>query len=229
MRAFLRFVATLVTLLIIAVSVYYLARINREYKESHPIVDSYTEAESSNKVVEPITKVEDNKTEDKDPNTFSQEEKESILNGIRSIVNLNIMANVRKNEKISFTKEQYNPILYLNQEIKSGDESGEELVTEDFPDSIDCNLQVAGSMAYITPQDSKYDSFQFHYSEDGNLVAYIREYANTNVKASYYFEHDEYLDYSINSLDRNYDIREDDKEILKRAKEIYSKYFLENN
>ena len=144
---------------------------------------------------------------------------------------MNIIANVRKTINTSITKAQYNEVLvdlFVSGDSGEKNMSGEESKKVIIPDTIPCTVQIAGSMIYIVPQIDGLDSFEYHYRGDNKLMAYVREFAGTSIKATYYFENGELLDKEVNTFDTKYSVNENTEDILKRANDFYNSFLKED-
>ena len=224
MRQFIRILAIIFTIVVLIGVTYFLVKYNTDYVANHPLPSG----EEQVKINETKEKVEVTLESKEAIEKYAKEEKASLISSIKNTIKMNIGATVRKSINTNITKANYNEVAFI---VSSENASGNSLSGEDkieIPDSIPCTIQIAGSMAYIIPNDRKLDSFEFHYRGDNKLVAYVREYAGTAVKASYYFENGELLEREVNDQDSKYNVFEDDGLILQRAEELYKLYFTEN-
>ena len=223
MKLFLKFLAVAVTIAIIVATTYYLVQYNKAFVENNPKQSSNEEADTDNGNID----IKDVTPESKENiEKIAKEEKESLISVIKSTINLNTIANVRNTSNKTIPKSYYGEIV-LNSYDDSGEEGSGEKETVQLPDTIRCTIQIAGSMINIVPDDDNLDSIEFHYRGDNKLVAYIRKYAKTSIKATYYFENGELLDKEINSFDQKYSVFESAEDILKRANEIYNAFLKE--
>ncbi len=222
MRQFVKIFIVLITIAVIVGTTYFLVNYNEEYVENHPASSEENKIEANKSKEKAEVTLESKESIEK----YALEEKESIINTIKSTINMNIIANARKTVNRKINKSHYVELKVDNQnesgEIVSGEVSGEEDIP--IPDMIPCTIQVAGSMINIVPDDNRLDSFEYHYRGDNKLVAYVRKFAGTNIKATYYFDNGEFLDREVNSFDTKFNIAEDTADILRRANENYEAF-----
>ena len=225
MKQFFRIMAIIFTIVVLVGVTYFLIKYNKEYTENNPKPSGETKVS----IEKPKEKAEVTIESKEAIEQYAKEEKDSLISGIKSSINLNTIANVRKTTSEKIKKAQYGEmIVWPNDsgEKLSGDNSGKVKEIQ-LPETILCNVQVAGSMINIVPVDSKLDSIEFHYRGDNKLIAYIRKFAGTNIKVTYYFENGELLDKEINTFDQRYNVAEDTANILKRADENYNAFLKE--
>ena len=226
MRQFIRILAVILTIAVLVGTIYFLVQYNKDYVENNPNPsgDEKISIENKNEKVEVTLESKEN------IERYAKEEKESLISAIKSTINLNTIANVRKTINKKISKSYFGKLVIPNEnssEAVSGENSGE-METFIIPDSVQCSIQVAGSMINIVPEDDRIDSIEFHYRGDNKLVAYVRKYAGTNIKATYYFENGELLDKEVNTFDTKYNVFETETEILKRVDNLYNDFLKED-
>ncbi len=225
MKQFFRILSIILTIAILFATTYFLVKYNKDYVENHPVSSEENNVENNKPKEKAEVQLESKESIEKN----AKEEKESLINTIKSTINMNIIANARKTINRKIHNSHY-VVLKLENEIESGETVSGESSGEDIqiPDMIPCTIQVAGSMVSIIPDDNRLDSFEYHYRGDNKLVAYVRKFAGSNIKATYYFENGELLDREVNSFDTKYNIFEEEKNILQRADDIYNSFLKED-
>ena len=129
--------------------------------------------------------------------------------------------NMFKGENIPL--EAYGPIV---RDTANSRISSRVILSQDY---ILGSVQVSGTMIYLMPDDESQDRIQYHFAENGKLVAFVREIVSDNeLKTIVYFDENEIpFEQYFNTKDKVKTFEENYDDIYNRAKYAYNKYFNE--
>jgi len=236
MKVFLRLIIGLIVLGVVGYTCYYLLTEKYKYvppvKEENNIVTPEAKSgEKLNKTSKKESKKEEfdlSKIDAEDIMSFSGEERvELSLTKIRkdnidNTISQNHGANVyRSYENVLIPYEIYGNILLAN----ASNYSGESIEINSTVDGILGNVQLSGTMIYIMPKDESQDKLEFHFQENGKLIAYVRRIASDNTTCIIYFDENEIpFEHYFSTNDKEDIYVEEYQDVFNRAKKAYDKY-----
>lgn len=226
MKSFLKLIVSIIVVLVIGFTVYFLLQGTTKYNEKDTSGEKLNTELSGNVISgsEDINRVEDAsgenqstpeneiKTQPSETNTLSEEQ----IN--QAVKNANMIENQNNNEIVINTIEDNIGIEMIGNEYQ-------ELLNMLNSNTLTVNVQTAGTMIYILPMSDFVNNQQYHYDENGNLVLYISELMGIGGEVRYYFYDDQLIkteETVDGELFMNY---EDASQILQKSKLVYDKYF----
>lgn len=246
MKSFLKLIVSVIVILVIGFTVYFLIQGMSNYNASNAsgdVIDNQLSGDIDNKNLE--ENIENNYIEDSQTNNNSKNQGEVNVfevsgekidvnglgdikeasgelleseNIVQAINEAKMIENQNKNEIVINTVEDNIGLEIIGTEYK-------ELLNMLETNTLSVNVQTAGTMVYILPVSDFVNNQQYHYDENGNLVLYISELMGIGGEIRYYFYNNQLIkteDTVEEELFINY---ENSNEIIQRAKVVYDKYF----
>lgn len=228
MKSFLKLIVSIIVVLVIGFTVYFLLQGATKYNEKDASGENLNTELSGNDISgsEDINRVEyssgeNQSTPENEINTQPSETNTLTLSEEQinqAVKNANMIENQNNNEVVINTIEDNIGIEMIGNEYQ-------ELLNMLNSNTLTVNVQTAGTMIYILPMSDFVNNQQYHYDENGNLVLYISELMGIGGEVRYYFYDDQLIkteETVDGELFMNY---EDASQILQKSKLVYDKYF----
>ncbi|MBO5143394.1 MAG: hypothetical protein J6C46_10490 [Clostridia bacterium] len=254
MKSFLKLIVSIVVIIVIGVTLYFLLQGMTMYNEKDTSGDTFNNELSGNVIVENSNLSESEKENNEEyledsQNKNSGENLNNEKNLEDSITDGNSGENIIENEvntipSNNLTEEQINQAIndanmienQNNNEIVINtieDNIGIDMIGEEYKEllnmlnsnTLTVNVQTAGTMIYILPMSDFVNNQQYHYDENGNLVLYISELMGIGGELRYYFLNNQLIK-TEETVDGELFMKyEDTNQILQKSKLVYDKYF----
>ncbi len=239
MRGFLKFLCIVIVLAISAYVVYFLVNENNTYVLNKGLVEETEKVEVVPQKKVPM--VQNNEPKEKTRSDIKMKDilvlsgdNNSNVVSLTSIRKSNIDNIIERNidaNGVSMLREENIPLEAYGPIIRDSEQSNnqeQKILSQNY---IAGSIQVSGTMIYLMPDDEMQDRIQFHYAENGKLVAFVREVVvNGGLKTIVYFDENEMpFEQDFDTTDATKVFEEDYDDIYNRAKYAYNKYFNEED
>ncbi len=229
---FLRFLCFIIVIAVSAFVVYYFMEMSKTYVKK--------ETDNSTSVVQ--NNNENNTSNNSTATSKSKAKNEELIKRAREKVKLEdvlVMSGDKEDTTVSLITIRKNNIdntieqNLISQNVKMFKDvkvvldiygkRENRIYTENY---VLANIQVAGTMINIIPQDETHDTIAFHFAENGKLEAYTRYFADMEVTTTVYFDENEIpFEQYFDTKDKSKIVEENFEKIYERAKTAYSRYF----
>lgn len=229
MKRFLKFVVTIVVILVITFTIYFLMKNMSRYETKHNNDTTLQSGNSQeNYEIENLEKNEENNVQNGNKiidDVKSQEPSGEIVSSDNNFTK-DLDSKIKTIKNIENQNESAIPTDTIE------DNLGIDILGTDFQSFFQAfqieeaavTVQIAGSMVYILPTSDFLDNMQFHYDKNGNLVLYVREFAGIGGETKYYFEFEKLITINMDIESESQMQYENVDEILQRARLVYDRY-----